>query len=332
MKINFKMLILILIAIFLLVIAFFFLGKAPMSEEIKWGVNFSQKHSSGLGLNWKENYLALLDDLEAKHLKIAVHWDLIEPEKNEYSFDDLDWQIKEAGDRGAKILLVIGMKTPRWPECHLPEWVKPLNREEQEERILKMIEKIVLRYRDSEIIYSWQIENEPFFPFGDCPWLHSKEFLRKEADLVRELDFKKRPVIISDSGEWSIWFRAARIGDVVGVTMYRKVWFSQMSFYVTYPIPPVFYYRRAQLVKNFYDKEVACVEFQAEPWGPKLLYDSPIEEQEKTMNLEQFKKNVEYAKKTGLDTFYFWGSEWWYWMKEKQNKDEIWNEVKKIFK
>lgn len=326
------MLILILIAIFLLVIAFFFLGKAPMSEEIKWGVNFSQKHSSGLGLNWKENYLALLDDLEAKHLKIAVHWDLIEPEKNEYSFDDLDWQIKEAGDRGAKILLVIGMKTPRWPECHLPEWVKPLNREEQEERILKMIEKIVLRYRDSEIIYSWQIENEPFFPFGDCPWLHSKEFLRKEADLVRELDFKKRPVIISDSGEWSIWFRAARIGDVVGVTMYRKVWFSQMSFYVTYPIPPVFYYRRAQLVKNFYDKEVACVEFQAEPWGPKLLYDSPIEEQEKTMNLEQFKKNVEYAKKTGLDTFYFWGSEWWYWMKEKQNKDEIWNEVKKIFK
>lgn len=326
------MLILILIAIFLLVIAFFFLGKAPMSEEIKWGVNFSQKHSSGLGLNWKENYLALLDDLEAKHLKIAVHWDLIEPEKNEYSFDDLDWQIKEAGDRGAKILLVIGMKTPRWPECHLPEWVKPLNREEQEERILKMIEKIVLRYRDSEIIYSWQIENEPFFPFGDCPWLHSKEFLRKEADLVRELDFKKRPVIISDSGEWSIWFRAARIGDVVGVTMYRKVWFSQMSFYVTYPIPPVFYYRRAQLVKNFYDKEVACVEFQAEPWGPKLLYDSPIEEQEKTMNLEQFRKNVEYAKKTGLDTFYFWGSEWWYWMKEKQNKDEIWNEVKKIFK
>jgi hypothetical protein len=228
--------------------------------------------------------------------------------------------------------LVIGMKTPRWPECHLPEWVKPLNREEQEERILKMIEKIVLRYRDSETIYSWQIENEPFFPFGDCPWLHSREFLRKEADLVRELDFKKRPVIISDSGEWSIWFRAARIGDVVGVTMYRKVWFSQMSFYVTYPIPPVFYYRRAQLVKNFYNKEVTCVEFQAEPWGPKLLYDSPIEEQEKTMNLEQFRKNVEYAKKTGLDTFYFWGSEWWYWMKEKQNKDEIWNEVKKIFK
>ena len=49
------------------------------------------------------------------------------------------------------------------------------------------------------------------------------------------------------------------------------------------------------------------------------------------MNLEQFKKNIEFAKKTGLKEFYLWGAEWWYWMKEKQNKPEIWNEAKKLF-
>ncbi len=31
-------------------------------------------------------------------------------------------------------------------------------------------------------------------------------------------------MIISDSGEQSDWFDAAKIGDIVGITMYRNVW------------------------------------------------------------------------------------------------------------
>jgi hypothetical protein len=46
------------------------------------------------------------------------------------------------------------------------------------------------------------------------------------------------------------------------------------------------------------------------------------------MNFEKFKKIIQFAKNTGTDTFYLWGSEWWYWMKIKQNQPEIWNEVK----
>jgi len=41
------------------------------------------------------------------------------------------------------------------------------------------------------------------------------------------------------------------------------------------------------------------------------------------------KKNIEFAKKTGLKEFYLWGGEWWYWMKEKQGRPELWEEVKK---
>ena len=319
---------LIFIVVFLLL---FFVGKAPQAEEIKWGVNFSQKHSQDLGLDWRENYLALIEDLNVQYLKVAVHWDLIEPEKDQWFFDDLDWQIEAAGQRQAKVLLVMGMKTPRWPECHLPSWTRELDRQEQEDRILKMLEAVVLHYRDSETIYAWQVENEPFFPFGDCPWLHSRPFLKQEADLVRNLDYQNRPVIISDSGEWSFWFRAARIGDIVGTTMYRKVWFTGMNIYVTYPITPFFYWRRAQLVDWLYNKEVLCVEFQAEPWGPKLLYDSPLEEQDKTMNQARFKQNIDYAKKTGFSTFYLWGSEWWYWMKTKHNDSSVWDEASKLW-
>jgi len=318
------------ILIFLLVFAgYLFLGSPPQAEEITWGVNFSQKHSQNLGLNWRENYLALLEDLNAKNLKVSAHWDLLEPEKDRYFFEDLDWQILEAENHNAKILLVIGMKSGRWPECHIPEWAKNLNKEEQQKEILEMLDKIVLRYRDRVSVNMWQVENEPFFPFGECPWV-DKNFLKKEINLVKSLD-PNHPIIISDSGEGSFWIQAAQLGDIVGTTMYKRVWFRQLRVYIHYPFPPTFYWRKAQIIKNFFGKKVICIEFQAEPWGPALLYDSPLEEQEKTMNLEQFRKNIDFAKRTGLDTFYLWGGEWWYWMKEKQNQPEIWQEAKKLF-
>ena len=317
------------VLIFLLLFAgYFFIGSPPRAEKITWGVNFSQKHTENLGLDFKETYLALLDDLGTKNLKVAAYWDLLEPEKNKYYFDDLDWQIKEAENHSAKILLVIGMKTPRWPECHIPEWAKNLSKEKQQESILNLIEKIVLNYRSSTWIIAWQIENEPFFPFGECPWV-DKNFLKKEIDLVKSLD--PRPIVISDSGEGSFWIAAAQLGDIVGTTMYKRVWFHQIGIYVHYPFPPIFYWRKAKYIEKIFDKKVIVVELQAEPWGPKLLYDSPIEEQEKTMNLEQFQKNIEFAKKTGLDQFYLWGAEWWFWLKETQNKPEIWQGAKKLF-
>ena len=49
------------------------------------------------------------------------------------------------------------------------------------------------------------------------------------------------------------------------------------------------------------------------------------------MNLDQFKKNIAYAKKTGFDQFYLWGAEWWYWLKDEHNRGEIWNEAKNLF-
>jgi hypothetical protein len=318
------------VSILLLLFAgYLFIGVPPRAEKIDWGVNFSQKHAKNLGLDWKETYLALLYDLGTKNLKVAAHWDLLEPEKNKYYFDDLDWQVKEAENHSAKILLAIGMKTPRWPECHIPEWAINFSKEEQQKEILEMLKKVVLRYKDSKAIEYWQVENEPFFPFGDCPWV-DKNFLKEEIELVKSLD-PSHPVVVSDSGEGSFWVQAAKLGDIVGTTMYKKVWFRQLGIYVYYPLPPTFYWRKAEYIKKIFDKKVIVVELQAEPWGPKLLYDSPVEEQEKTMNLKQFQKNVEFAKRTGFGRFYFWGAEWWYWSKEKQNNPQIWDEAKSLF-
>lgn len=327
-----KFLVISLLAVIFLLLAavgYLFVGTSKPAENISWGVVFSQKHAQLLGLDWRDTYSALLNDLGVKRIKIATYWDLIEKEPGKYDFTDLDWQINEAGAKGVKIFLVIGLKTPRWPECHLPNWDKKSSMAIQQEHVLDLIEEIVLRYRESSVIWAWQVENEAIFPFGECPWT-DEEFLKKEINLVKSLD-SKRPVIISDSGEFSLWLKAAAHGDIVGITMYKKVWMHQLKSYFTYPFPPVFYQRKADLVRKFFGKEVVVVELQAEPWGPKLLYDVSLDEQRKTMNLEQFRENVHFAKNTGLREFYLWGAEWMYWMKEKQNDPAIWDEAKELF-
>ena len=318
------------LVVFLLLLGYFFVGVTKPAKEITWGVNFSQLHAQNLGLDWKETYLALLDDLKVKNIKLISQWDLIEQEKDKYNFEDLDWQVQKAEQTGAKILLVIGIKTGRWPECHIPDWAKNFSKEEQQKEILEIIEEIVSRYRFTKSIDMWQVENESFFPFGECPWT-DKEFLKREIALVKSLDLQKRPVLISDSGEGSFWIQSARLGDIVGTTMYKKVWFHQLKTYITYPFPSTFYNRKALYIDKIFGKKVIVVELQAEPWGPKLLYDLPLAEQQKTMNLEQFKYNIEFAEKTGLDTFYLWGGEWWYWMKVRQNQPEIWEEARRLF-
>ncbi|MFH1575508.1 MAG: beta-galactosidase, partial [Candidatus Nealsonbacteria bacterium] len=326
----FKKILFGLLVFLLIFIGYFSIGSPPESEKISWGVNFSQSQADYLGLDWQEAYLALLKDANVKKIKLITNWNHIEQRQGEYNFNDLDWQIKKAKEYGAEIFLVIGMKTPRWPECHIPEWAENLNKQEQQDKVLILVEKIVSKYQNEDSIVMWQVENEPFFPFGECPWV-DKEFLQKEIDSVRSSDPQRRTVAISDSGEWSFWITAASFGDKVATTLHRKIWFEELKTYISYPLNPVFYWRRAQIIKKFFDKEVIGGELQSEPWCPAGLLECSLQEQKKTMDLEQFRENIEFAQKTGLNEFYLWGAEWWYWMKETQRQPEIWNEAKKLF-
>jgi len=330
MRKIFKTITLGFVVLLLIFIGYFFIGSAPRAEKISWGVNFSQAQANYLGLDWQEVYLALLGDMKVKKLKLITNWNHLEQKNGEYDFNDLDWQIARAKENKAEIFLTIGMRAPRWPECHIPEWAKGLNKQDQQEKVLALVEKIVSRYQNENSIVVWQVENEPFFPFGECPRT-DKEFLKKEIALVKSLDPQDRPVAISDSGEWSFWITAARLGDKVATTLHRKIWFGELKTYVLYPLNPTFYWRKAQVIERFFNKEVIGGELQAEPWCPNGLYECSVLEQKKTMDLKQFKENVKFAQETGLKEFYFWGAEWWYWMKETQSQPEIWNEAKDLF-
>ncbi|MEK7599194.1 MAG: DMT family transporter [Patescibacteria group bacterium] len=296
-----------------------------------YGATFSYSWAEKLGLNPKEAYLAVLDDLKSRNLRLPLYWDEIEKQPGKYYFENIDWQINEAEKRGAKIIAAIGFKLPRWPECHIPFWLAERPKDEFKIFLLDYIEKTVTRVGASPAIWAWQVENEPFLKFGQCPEL-DEDLLDQEISLVRSLD--SRPVIVTDSGELSFWVSAAKKSDILGTTIYRTVWDKRIPLggYLKYPLPPAFFHLKANAV-NFLVKikKIIVVEFQAEPWGPRQLYESSLEEQFRFLDFEQFKENLVYAQKVGFPEVYFWGAEWWYWLKEKQNHPEFWNEAKNLF-
>jgi hypothetical protein len=294
-----------------------------------FGISFVPSYAEYLGLDVESLYTAMLDDLEVKYIRLGAYWNRIENKPGQYNFSELDWLVDEAGIRGVKVMLVVGRRLPRWPECHVPQWAQGLSNAKQQEAVEKLVEQVVLRYRNHPVIEFWQIENEPFLQiFGICP-VTPREFVKKEVALVKSLD-PRHPTLTTDSGELATWFKTAHLGDYLGTTTYRVVyhpWFGYVRHNQT--IPAVMYRIKAYLVGKKPER-IILTELQAEPWSPIDLPKTPIDEQFKSMDLSQFKKNIQFSKKMGFPRVYLWGAEWWYWMKG-QGYPEYWEEAKKLF-
>lgn len=312
----------------------------PKNQKLSYGITFSQKFSEELvGADWKQNYLAILDDLKIKDLRLVAYWDLVEPEKEKFNFNDLNWQIAEAQKREAKIVLVVGRKVPRWPECHVPSWAQKLSTSDVDSRtidvgrikfqesLLNYLKTTIEHYRDNPAVWAWQVENEPLFPFGSCG--HTPlALLNQEIKLVKSLD--GRPIILTDSGELGFaWPYLAAKSDIFGTTLYRYVT-HRLFGDIRYSLIPVSYFRLKVGMARFLGKDYLISELQAEPWAGESLKNVSLEWQTKKMNPEILAEIIGYAGRSGFPRAYLWGAEWWYWMREKQNKPEMWNAVKAL--
>jgi hypothetical protein len=287
-----------------------------------WGITFSKKYAEELGIDWRAAYTAALDDLGVSQVRLPVYWDDIERTKGVYDFSDYDWMLAEGAKRNTRFVLNIGRRLPRWPECHQPDWTNSLSPDAMKQAHLAMTTAAIDHFKGVSAIGSWQLENEYFFPwFGECPKA-DEDLIRQEIKLLRERD--PRPLILTDSGELNTWRKAARYSDTLGITIYRVVWNNYFGYF-RWPWPAWFYRLKSQLAGKEPSTTIVA-ELQAEPWPSHFqkVQNITASEAAKSFTVRQFTTNAEIARRTGFQQAYFWGVEWWYWLKVKGDSS-IWD-------
>jgi hypothetical protein len=311
------------IFILLAIISGIFFGSHAITFKsptpIIYGTTFTYEYAQYLGLDPRKTFITILDDYKFRYIRIPVPWNMIEPEEDEeYRYAEIDWMMNEAEKRGARIILVVGEKTPRWPECHAPGWAKKLPIGERQSRLMRAVSGVVTRYRGHGALEAWQVENEPYLKFGECLPLDEK-FFKQLIDTVKYFD-PQHPVMVTDSGELSLWARSGQIGDWFGTTLYRVTWNKYLG-YVDLKFIPASWYRLRLLWGKHDPKNSFVIELQGEPWIQNgTIMAATAAEKERSLSLEQFKKNIEFAEKTGFPRIYFWGTEWWVWMDQHGNR------------
>ncbi len=299
--------------------------------DVTYGISFSQNHASDLGLDWKKVYVDMLSELKPKYIRVAAMWNDVEAEQGEYNFSNVDFMMDRAKDFDTKVVLVVGQKAPRWPECHIPDWVEA-DGEVAHENLLAYVKAVTERYKDHGALEIWQVENEPFitFKFGKCK-KYEKSATYEEVALVKSIDAVHK-TIVTDSGELSTWARASRAGDLFGSTLYRIVQTPGGTRFSYGFLPAGFYRAKARMWGRGYD-DFFISELQAEPWfTDSNPWSTPVDEQEKTMNIERLAKHFDYVERVGASRAYLWGVEWWYFMKEYKADARYWDAVKEKMK
>ena len=314
----------------LLCIGFYLLQK-EVPTRITYGVSFNTPYAEELGLNWKEAYLAILNELGVKHLRLAAHWNMVEKKKDTFDFSATDFQVSEAAKHNADVIFAVGRRLPRWPECHVPVWAKDMSWEEQKKELRAYITEVVTRYKGSPAITYWQVENEPYlgvFANEYCGDL-DEAFLEEEIALVRSLD-GTRPILVTDSGNLGTWRGAYKNGDAFGTSVYVYFWNPDLGQFKTL-LPPAFYRMKENVMRLVYgDKKTFLIDLSAEPWLLEPIVDVPIDVQYSRMDEAKFNEILEYAKETRYDTQFLWGAEWWYWLHLK-GESHMWERARRLY-
>lgn len=296
-------------------------SQTDQKPDFKIGITYSPRYAAELGLDPKKTFNEIVDELQIKYLRLPVYWSDVEKKRGVFDFSGIDYYLKIAEEKNIRVVLTLGFKQPRWPECYFPSWTEELDKDERKRAVEESVKKQIEYFRKYKSVYLWQIENEPFFHFGKCELgdFQSNEFLKSEIDIIKAAD--KRPVMVTDSGEVSLWSKASKDADVFGTTVYRQVWNPYIGKFNHF-LPPFAYDLRARVVKYFVNKDISrfmVSELQAEPWQtePLALNQINLNNQVENFPPEQILKNIDYAKEIGFEEIYLWGVEWWYFMRSK---------------
>lgn len=324
--------IIIWLAIIVLVITSVMYGIAQwyinkhQNERLEIGASFIPNYARYLGIEPEDTLQAMIDDLGIRRFRLVTYWDKMEPEQGKYDFSDLDWQFDMIEKARGSITLSIGLRQPRWPECHKPVWARYMEESKWQEALYKYIQVVVERYKDRPSLVSYQLENEYLLSvFGECA-NHDRERLIKEFDLVKGIDATKPLIVSRSNNAVPSWPVGKPRADIVGAAVYKRVWDRTLTKrYFEYPLPAWYYAFLAGGTELTTGRNTFIHELQAEPWPPKGIKEVSLQEQDKSFNAKLLPKRIDYAVATGMKTIDLWGVEWWYWRKTVHNDASLWN-------
>lgn len=300
------------------------------SEKLTYGVTFISNYAKYLDLDPHETFLALRDDLGFKRFRLVSYWDEIEKTPGQYDFTDLDWQFDRVAEKNGTVTLAMGLRQPRWPECHASSWVVDQSADKWYPELEKYMVAVAEHYKNRPELQSYQLENEFFLGvFGDCQrYGADRQRLVGEFDLLKKTD-PNHPIILSYANNHFGVATGKPQPDQIGVSVYKRVWDKTVTKrYFEYPFTSWYYAWRAGIQQILTGKTSMLHELQAEPWPPAGIKDASVSEQNKSMDAKRLKERINYGEATGFRDIDLWGGEWWYWRKVKFNDPSLWNTVK----
>ena len=297
------------------------------------GVSFIADYATYLGLDAHQTYGAILNDLHVKHLRLVGYWSDIEPVQGQYNFTELDYEMAQAKAHGATVNLSIGLRQPRYPECHAPSWVDTTKPDSTwEPQLNAFITTVVNRYKNNQALQTYQLENEFFNHFGACNNF-DRSRLTSEYALVKRLD-PSHPIILSRSNNYVGLLTSQPVPDEVGISIYRRVWDAQVTHrYFQYPFPSWYYAFLAGGEQLLTGKPSVIHELQTEPWPPngKDILQTSLREQNKTFDAARLRATVKFARQTGIKDADLWGAEYWYYRMHVLHDPSVWKTAKSVF-
>lgn len=297
---------------------------------MQFGVSFSLHRCSELGIDKKRLLAGALTELGFRSFRLMSYWNIHEQTRGSYIFTELDWQMDMVAAYGGNVTLCIGKKQPRWPECHMPDWAKNLQKDAWYQALFDYIAAVVHRYKDHPALATWQLENEALLKeFGYCvDQDYSRERLQAEYNIVKALDVN-HPVIMTLSDSWGFPWQNP-FPDMYAMSLYR-ITVNKKGAASHSKRPAWFYKLRAVCIESLKNRPVFIHELQAEPWLETTLLDVPLDAQLERMNPAIFQQITGYAYQTGVKRADLWGLEWWYWLKQ-QGYSDMWEAARELTK
>ena len=286
-------------------------------SSIRFGITFSHTHLNFLKIPINDA-LDLALEMGFSHLRLGSYWQEVEKNKGVYNFSKLEDLLNRCEKTEQKVIMNVGVKSPRWPEFYWPRYLKEknFNNSETRKRILLFVEKLVRTLKKYSCITHWQVENEPLDLSGPENLAIPIDFLIEEVKLVRKLD--NRPIILTlwanDLESRQLFLDVSSISNVIGLDLYYKQFMKSGKGKSFYEGPRTSDDYLREIVKTS-SKEVIITELQAEPWEKDekgYLSKNP-----ESISPKLLESNLKKASSLGVREIILWGFEYWYYQKSQ---------------